>query len=141
MAATIEEQVLTALKETLTLLGLTVQAGGTPLVALPPNTVQLTPLTLSREPSATGKQRWHYSVLVAIRSAVGSPTTGEGWAGVLTAVRNVLAAIDAAASLHAGGTAGVLSSRRGDVTYWCKPPARDGDPAGGLFEVTCDWDQ
>lgn len=118
---------------------LTVQEGLQRLEALPAGTIQITPLGLAREPGGGGRQQWHLSILIAVATRLSGEANEIRMAPVLAATRAVLRRLDDATVRATLRGVGGLDLRRGDLSYWIKPPGGPGDPAGGLMRVTIDF--
>lgn len=143
--ATREDSVLLEVRralEAVTSPTIRVRVGIARVETLPDGSAQLMPLTVEREPAGGGKQRWHLSLLVVLRSKLVADGAGQSaWYEVCEQERAALAKLDTHAPLQPGGTAGIDQLRRGRVTFWCKPEGVVGAPAGTLFTLTADWSQ
>ncbi len=118
---------------------LSVDEGVQRLEALPPGRVQLTPLGLAREPGAGGRQIWHLGLLIAVVERLTGATGRARWGTALDACWAVLGKLDDEATRAVLRGVGGIDLRRGDMSYWSKPPGGPGDPAGGLVRITIDF--
>ena len=107
--------------------------------AMPIGSALVIPVSLVGDSGSVGKRRWHFTILVFLRGALctGVAASKTPFYDVLAMTRAVLDAIHNYQGIRSAGAEQV---RRGDVTYWCRPPGDSGTPAGAFFEVTADWE-
>lgn len=107
---------------------------------LPPRTVAIAPLMVTRIPQGGGQQQWTLTVALVVRSSAGG-ASGEQhvFTRICDDARVIVNAIKTHAPLLPGGALNVLKVVRGETEYFYLAGTQDGQPGGAVEEVAFEW--